>query len=93
MPYGIQKDKGGDTKENVDKMKSCIDSIKGDYTKEQKIAICKKRLFGKKKESEAERELKTYRHYFIQKTMKEGKTFNQASELFNKHLITNNYIF
>jgi len=55
--------------------------------------MTKKSLFGKKKE-QAELELLSYRDEFIRKQMLNNKiTFSQAKELFNKHLIENNYIF
>jgi len=93
MPYGIPKSKGGDTPENIKKMESCISNIKGDFSKEQKIAICKKKLFGNEKEN-AERKLIVRRNNFIWNKMQNNNlTFFQSNELFNKYLFNNNYIF
>lgn len=52
MPYGVPKEKGGDSVENVAKMERCVQHVMsgGKYTKEQAIAICKSRLGFTKKE-------------------------------------------
>jgi hypothetical protein len=51
MPYGVDKDIGGDSPENMKFMESCVADIKGvnkktgkPYTKGEKIAICKAQL-------------------------------------------------
>lgn len=55
MPYGIDKNLGGDSPENERFMENCINSIKGNnkrtgkpYTKGEKVAICKVALRRKK---------------------------------------------
>ena len=51
MPYGLPKNIGGDSKENVRWMEDCIKSIKNknpDYSKERAIRICKKALIKQK---------------------------------------------
>ena len=51
MPYGIPKEKGGDSPENDRKMEDCVHSImkKQGISKQRAIRICKDSLFGKKK--------------------------------------------
>lgn len=47
MPYGIPKDKGGDSPENVAKMKKCIEAVSRENShldEDQIIAICKSKL-------------------------------------------------
>lgn len=49
MPYGVRKDKGGDSLRNDARMEACVGAVmaKG-QDKESAIRICKVRLFGKK---------------------------------------------
>lgn len=46
MPYGIPKDKGGDSLKNVARMEECVTSVmeKEGVDKETAIRICKKSL-------------------------------------------------
>ena len=45
--YGIPKDAGGDSPENVDKMHRCVEKVqKGGKDKEAAIRICKSSMFG-----------------------------------------------
>jgi hypothetical protein len=47
MPYGIPKEKGGDSAENVRKMESCVKNLMNKdpkLTKDRAIAICKSSL-------------------------------------------------
>ncbi len=50
MPYGIPKDKGGDSKENDSKMERCVQHVmqRQKVSKESAIRICKQSLFGGK---------------------------------------------
>lgn len=61
MPYGVDKDQGGDSPSNVKWMEKCVSGITGTnkrtgkpYTKGEKIAICKTALKNKKSELEDE---------------------------------------
>lgn len=45
--YGIPKDAGGDSPENMDKMHRCVEKVqKGGKDKESAIRICKSSMFG-----------------------------------------------
>lgn len=45
MPYGIPKEKGGDSLENTAKMESCVSQVmKKGHDKDSAIAICKSSL-------------------------------------------------
>lgn len=51
MPYGVDKDMGGDNEGNTKWMEDCVSGISGEnkrtgqpYTKSEKIAICKAQL-------------------------------------------------
>lgn len=66
MPYGIDKNIGGDSDKNVTWMKKCIDGISGTnkrtgkpYTQLEKIAICKAQLTKNKSDSSTSFELDT----------------------------------
>ena len=53
MPYGISKEHGGDSPENVKRMKVCITGVMKDNPKldeDAMIRICKSRLFPTKSE-------------------------------------------
>lgn len=59
MPYGVDKDQGGDSPSNTSWMERCVSSVSGKnkrtgkpYTKGEKIAICKAQLKRKKSKSE-----------------------------------------
>jgi len=59
MPYGVDKDIGGDNPSNVGWMEKCVSGVTGTnkrtgkpYTKGEKIAICKSQL--KKKRSKSD---------------------------------------
>ena len=55
MPYGISKDAGGDSPENVNKMESCVQKVmKGGKSKDSAIAICKTTLFGEASQADPE---------------------------------------
>ena len=64
MPYGVDKDLGGDNPSNVSFMEKCVSGIKGTnkrtqklYTEGEKIAICKTALKKRKsKESSLEQD-------------------------------------
>jgi hypothetical protein len=48
-PYGIPKDRGGDSARNVAKMERCVEKVMAQgHPKLRAILICKKSLFGKK---------------------------------------------
>jgi hypothetical protein len=51
LPYGISKKHGGDSLENVAKVKSCVDQVmkRDGVSKESAIRICKDSIFGGKK--------------------------------------------
>ena len=52
MPYGIPKDKGGDSPENVQKLKDCLAAVGRDNShldEESLIRICKDKVFGSPK--------------------------------------------
>ena len=51
MPYGIAKDKGGDSPENDAKMERCVRSVmsRKDVSKESAIKICKSSIFSSKR--------------------------------------------
>jgi hypothetical protein len=51
MPYGISKEHGGDSLENIAKMESCVRSVmsKQGVDKSRAIPICKASLFPNKK--------------------------------------------
>lgn len=56
MPYGVDKEEGGDSPSNTAFMERCVSRITGTnsktgkpYTKSEKIAICKNALSIKKK--------------------------------------------
>ena len=47
MPYGIDKSIGGDSPENIRRIKSCVTSVMRDnpgYSKARAISICKAQL-------------------------------------------------
>lgn len=45
MPYGIPRNKGGDSPSNVAKMERCVREVmKHGFSKEQAIRICKVQL-------------------------------------------------
>lgn len=47
MPYGIPKDAGGDSPDNVEKMHRCVESVmQTGKSKESAIRICKSSMFG-----------------------------------------------
>lgn len=50
MPYGVRKDKGGDSQANDQKMERCVQAVmqKQGVDKVSAIRICKQSLFGKK---------------------------------------------
>lgn len=49
MPYGIDKEHGGDSVKNVAKMERCVEHLMGKgHSKESAIRICKSSMFGKK---------------------------------------------
>lgn len=49
MPYGVRKDKGGDSPTNDAKMEDCVNMVmRTGKTKEEAIRICKVSLFGRK---------------------------------------------
>ena len=53
MPYGVAKEHGGDSPENVSRMERCVAHVvKQGHAKDHAIAICKASLFGKKKEKQ-----------------------------------------
>ena len=55
MPYGIPKDKGGDSPENVDKLKRCMAEVgpqNGHLSEEELIRICKSKVFNSAKEGQ-----------------------------------------
>jgi hypothetical protein len=103
MPYNVDKDKGGDNKENTKWMEDCVNSVMSKDSKMDKsnaIAICKAQL-NKKKESSLEftyidqevwSEFNTIRESFIRKAMNQGYTFDQSKQLFNKYLEINNHV-
>ncbi len=50
MPYGIAKEHGGDSLENVTKMESCVKQVMAqERDKSSAIAICKSRIFTQKR--------------------------------------------
>lgn len=53
MPYGIRKDKGGDSPANVRKMERCVERVMSKGTsKLSAILICKNSLFGNKRKGD-----------------------------------------
>ena len=59
MPYGIDKEHGGDTPENDAKMERCVEQVMaGGKVKDKSvaIAICKHSIFGFKDDDEDEDE-------------------------------------
>ena len=61
MPYGVDKDLGGDSKENVSWMEKCVTKVQGTKGKDGKplskdaaIAICKSTMKKSKKDSKAD---------------------------------------
>lgn len=50
--YGIPKEHGGDSHENIEKMHSCVEKVMEEgHSKESAIKICKAQLFGTEKKS------------------------------------------
>ena len=51
MPYGVRKDKGGDSAANDAKMERCVAHVmsRQGVSKEAAIRICKVSIFGRKK--------------------------------------------
>lgn len=100
MPYGVDKNMGGDSKENVQWMEKCVQSVmdsgKG---KSSAIAICKAQM-RKKHEAKSEaieieesilsREFR-YRTEFMTKAMNSGRTYSQAKAEYDAHLAKNNF--
>jgi hypothetical protein len=100
MPYGIDKKHGGDSPENVKKMERCVSGISDTnkrtgkpYTKSEKIAICKSRLFKKKSEAEAIAELLNKIDELKKQFYDEALAYTDeyADFLVTKWLIENNY--
>lgn len=103
MPYGIDKDLGGDNKPNLDFMERCVKSVMDSgKAKPSAIAICKAQL---RKKHEKNAEIKfdrldldiiakefNYRWACIKKFQREGKTYEQALSQYEAHLAKNNYI-
>ena len=98
MPYNVDKDQGGDNKNNTSWMEKCVDSVmsKGNKDKSSAVAICKAQL-KKKKESEfiydpnIVKEFEDYREQWIRKNMNRGKTFSESNAEFIAYLSINNY--
>jgi hypothetical protein len=101
MPYGVDKQLGGDNKDNESWMERCVKGVmeKNNKMKEgNAIAICKSQM-KKSKEKKSEfiydenivREFNSYREQWIRKSMNTGKTFNESSNLFDAYISLNNY--
>jgi len=92
-PYGVDKNQGGDSPDNVSWMERCVESVMKKNSKLSKgsaIAICKtqlKRTKDKDAEISFDKDI-LERHtlmkaQFISKQMREGKTFEQAYAKFD----------
>jgi hypothetical protein len=106
MPYNVDKDQGGDSKDNTKWMENCVDSVmsKSGKDKPSAVAICKAQL-RKNKEKNSEIEINTlvdidvdilssynnHRQQWIRREMQRGFTFTQASSHYEIYLILNNY--
>lgn len=98
MPYGIDKELGGDNKSNVEWMEKCVNSVmdsgKG---KSSAIAICKAQLRKKKSDSSFEIEPSilskeyNFRVEYMTKLMHQGRTYEQASAEYDAYLAKNNF--
>lgn len=98
MPYNVDKDLGGDSKENTKWMEDCVSQVmKSGKSKSSAIAICKAQ-FKKSKESsvidvDIENAFNLYREQSIKKLMDQGNSFSDAYYLFEAILAKNNFIF
>jgi hypothetical protein len=97
MPYGVDKDQGGDDSKNTEWMEKCVTSVMDRTGKDKSsaIAICKAQL--KKQKSKANLDsfeldaeilewFDTTKISYINRLMMGGKTFQQASSQFEADL-------
>jgi hypothetical protein len=103
-PYGVDKDQGGDSKENDSWMEKCVTKVQeGGKSKPSAIAICKAQLKkSKEKDSSLEFEsveievmsqYNSFREQWIRKEMQKGFTLEQSKSHFDIYLSLNNYSF
>ena len=101
MPYGIPKNIGGDSPENVKWMEGCVNKVmKTGRPKPSAIAICKTQLTRNKSKSSDDSSVdedilsgfEMDKNNYIRKLMEIlDVPFNVASELFEYKLLQNNY--
>lgn len=79
MPYGIPKEKGGDSPENINKMESCVLKVMDQgHDKLSAIKICKSSLFNIEEEVKAseknDQSIAIFAEMFLDKQFKAGDT-------------------
>lgn len=97
MPYGVDKDLGGDNEKNDKWMEKCVDSVmKSGKDKSSAVAICKAQMKKKHEKNsnleftEVDTEIVNWfevtKNNYIHRLMDRGLTFDQASSQFEADL-------
>lgn len=105
MPYRVDKDQGGDSKENTGWMEKCVTRVEeSGKSKPSAIAICKAQMKkSKEKDSGLEEfesiedtvlaQYNSFREQWLRKEMQKGFTLKQSESHFDIYLSLNNYSF
>lgn len=97
MPYNVDKDLGGDSKENTGWMERCVTKVeKSGKSKSSAIAICKAQMKkSKTSDSSVEEEIinleNILKNRFIATQTNKGKTFAQALAEYDVYLAKNDF--
>jgi hypothetical protein len=108
MPYNVDRSLGGDDEKNTSFMERCVTRVQDSgKDKPSAIAICKAQMKKSKEkkseldwnddspieiEAEVLNRYTSFREQWIRKSMQMGKSFQEASYLFEAYLSINNYI-